>query len=284
MISFLLEPFNYNYMVNALVVSCLVGSVCAFLSNYLMLKGWSLIGDALSHSIIPGVAISYIINLPFAFGAFLSGAVASALMMFIKKYSNLKEDAIIGLVFTTFFGFGLFIISIYPVSLSVEKIMLGDILTVSSEDKKQLLIITVISLFFLLIKWKELLLVFFDEKYAIAIGINSFLLKFMFFMILSAACISALKTVGAFLVICMLVTPGASAYLLSDDFKKMIFISIFFGFLSCFLGTYLSFHLNGATGAIIILIQTVIFIFCFLCSPKYGFIRKKLMIRTKEHK
>ena len=212
-ISFLLEPFNYSYMINALIVSCFVGSVCAILSNYLMLKGWSLIGDALSHSIIPGIALSYIINLPFAFGAFFSGAIASGLMIFIKKYSNLKEDAIIGLVFTTFFGLGLFIISIYPISLSIEKIMLGDILTVSNEDKIQLLIISIISFLFLLIKWKDLLLVFFDERYAMAIGINIFLNKFIFFIILSAACISALKTVGAFLVVCMLVTPGASAYL-----------------------------------------------------------------------
>ena len=284
MINFLLEPFNYSYMINALIVSCLVGSVCAFLSNYLMLKGWSLIGDALGHAIIPGIALSYIINIPFAFGAFFSGAVASGLMMFIKKYSYLKEDAIIGLVFTTFFGLGLFIISIHPISISVEKIMLGDILTVSSEDKMQLLIISVISLFFLFFKWKDILLVFFDEKYAMAIGINSFIIKFIFFIILSTACIAALKTVGAFLVICMLVTPGASAYLLSDDFKKMIIISIFFGFLSCFFGTYLSFHLNGATGAIIILIQTFIFILCFLFSSKYGLLRKKVILKTKEQR
>ena len=153
--------------------------------------------------------------------------------------------------------------------------MLGNILTVSLYDVFQLVAITSISFLFLIFRWKDLLLVFFDEKYAIAIGIKSSFLKILFFIVLSAACISALKTVGAFLVVCMLITPGASAYLLTDDFKRMIFLSIFFGFFSCFFGTYISFFLNGSTGAIIILLQTLIFIMSFLFYPKHALLKMK---------
>ena len=219
MTELLLQPFDYSYMINAMWVSALVGGVCAFLSVYLMLKGWSLIGDALSHSIVPGVAGAYMLGLPFALGAFLSGGLAAAAMLFLNQRSGLKEDAIIGLIFTSFFGLGLFMISLSPASVNIQTITLGNILAITPEDTLQLVIISVVSLTVLLLKWKDLLVVFFDENHARSIGLRPGLLKIVFFTLLSACTVAALQTVGAFLVIAMVVTPGATAYLLTDRFR-----------------------------------------------------------------
>jgi manganese/iron transport system permease protein len=168
----LLEPFGYSYMVNAMWVSALVGAVCAFLSAYLMLKGWSLIGDALSHSIVPGVAGAYMLGLPFAAGAFLSGGLAAGAMLFLNQRTKLREDAIIGLIFTSFFGLGLFMVSLSPTSVNVQTIVLGNILAITPEDTLQLVIIGGVSLAILLAKWKDLMAVFFDESHARSIGLN----------------------------------------------------------------------------------------------------------------
>ena len=209
MIETLLEPFAYGYMVNAIWVSALVGAVCAFLSAYLMLKGWSLIGDALSHSIVPGVAGAYMLGLPFSIGAFFSGGLAAAAMLFLNQRTKLKEDAIIGLIFTSFFGLGLFMVSISPTSVNIQTIVLGNILAVTPEDTLQLVIIGVVSFAVLLVLWKDLMVAFFDENHARSIGLKPDLLKVIFFTLLSACTVAALQTVGAFLVICMVVTPVA---------------------------------------------------------------------------
>ncbi|MBL4892583.1 MAG: metal ABC transporter permease, partial [Rhizobiaceae bacterium] len=207
----LLLPFNYGYMTNAMWVSALVGGVCAFLSAYLMLKGWSLIGDALSHSIVPGVAGAYMLGLPFALGAFVAGGLAAGAMLFLNQRSGLKEDAIIGLIFTSFFGLGLFMVSISPTSVNIQTITMGNILAITPYDTLQLAIIGFVSLAVLLVKWKDLMVAFFDENHARSIGLNPDRLKVIFFMLLSASCVAALQTVGAFLVIAMVVTPGATA-------------------------------------------------------------------------
>ena len=159
-------PFEYRYMVNAMVISSLVGGVCGFLSAYLMLKGWSLIGDALSHSIVPGVAGAYMLGLPFALGAFFAGGLAASTMLFLSRRSKLKEDAIIGLIFSSFFGLGLFMVSISPASVNIQTIVLGNILAITPADSLQLLIISVVSLLVLATKWRDLLVVFFDENHA----------------------------------------------------------------------------------------------------------------------
>ena len=168
-----LAPFDYQYMVSAILVSGLVGGVCGFLSAYLMLKGWSLMGDALSHSIVPGVAGAYMLGLPFALGAFLSGGLAASPMLFLSRRSKLKEDAIIGLIFSSFFGLGLFMVSISPVSVDVTTIVLGNILSFSPADSLQLLIISTVSLAILVWRWKDILVVFFDETHARTVGINT---------------------------------------------------------------------------------------------------------------
>jgi len=276
----LLEPFSYGYMVNAMWVSALVGAVCAFLSAYLMLKGWSLIGDALSHSIVPGVAGAYMLGLPFALGAFLSGGLAAGAMLFLNQRTKLKEDAIIGLIFTSFFGLGLFMVSLSPTSVNIQTIVLGNILAVTPEDTLQLVIIAGVSLAVLLVKWKDLLVTFFDENHARSIGLHPTALKVLFFTLLSACTVAALQTVGAFLVIAMVVTPGATAYLLTDRFPRLILISVAVGALSSCIGAYLSYFLDGATGGIIIVLQTLVFLTAFFLAPKHGLLAARRRMRA----
>lgn len=267
----LLLPFQYHYMVNAMWVSALVGGVCAFLSAFLMLKGWSLIGDALSHSIVPGVAGAYMLGLPFALGAFLAGGLAAGAMLFLNQRTRLKQDAIIGLIFTSFFGLGLFMVSLSPTSVSIQTITMGNILAITPEDTLQLAIIGLVSLLVLTAKWKDLMVTFFDENHARSIGIHTGFLKFVFFMLLSASCVAALQTVGAFLVIAMVVTPGATAYLLTDRFSRLLLLSIAIGAISSFLGAYFSFFLDGATGGLIVSFQTLLFLIVFFAAPKHGY-------------
>ncbi|RWR15454.1 metal ABC transporter permease [Paenirhodobacter populi] len=268
--SLLLEPFGYGFMVNAMWVSALVGGVCAFLSAYLMLKGWSLIGDALSHSVVPGVAGAYMLGLPFALGAFIAGGLAAAAMLFLSDRSGLKIDVVIGLIFTAFFGLGLFMVSINPMAISVQTITMGNILAITPGDTLQLAIIGFVSLAVLLAKWKDLMVVFFDESHARTVGLNPGLLKAVFFVLLSACVVAAMQTVGAFLVIAMVVTPGATAYLLCDRFPRLIVTSVLIGTVTSFLGAYASYFLDGATGGIIVCLQTLIFLTAFVFAPKHG--------------
>ncbi len=272
MIETLILPFTYSYMFNAMWVSSLVGAICAFLSVYLMLKGWSLIGDALSHSIVPGVAGAYMLGLPFALGAFVAGGLAAGTMLFLNQRTGLKEDTIIGLIFTSFFGLGLFMVSISPASVSIQTITMGNILSITPGDTLQLAIIGFVTLIILLAKWKDLMITFFDEDHAKSIGLNTGLLKAIFFILLSTSCVAALQTVGAFLVIALVVTPGATAFLLTDRFPVLLILSVLIGSITSFVGAYLSFFVDGATGGLIVSLQTFIFLTVFLLAPKHGYL------------
>ncbi len=275
MIAVLAEPFSYGYMTNAMWVSALVGAVCAFLSAFLMLKGWSLIGDALAHSVVPGVAGAYMLGLPFALGAFIAGALAAGAMLFLSERSGLKIDVIIGLIFTSFFGLGLFMVSLSPVSISVQTITMGNILAITPEDTLQLAIIGFVSLAVLLLLWKDLMVTFFDESHARSIGLRPSLLRVIFFVLLSASVVAAMQTVGAFLVIAMVVTPGATAYLLCDRFPRLIVVSVAIGAGTSFVGAYVSYFLDGATGGIIVCLQTLIFLLAFVFAPKHGILASR---------
>lgn len=274
-----LEPFQYSYMLNAIWVSALVGAVCAFLSCFLMLKGWSLIGDALSHSIVPGVAGAYMLGLPFALGAFLAGGLAGITMLFLNQRTGLKEDAIIGLIFTSFFGLGLFMVSISPTSVDIQTIILGNILAISPSDIIQLALIGGISLLVLTLKWKDLMVAFFDEAHARSIGLRPDRLRLLFFTLLAACTVAALQTVGAFLVIAMVVTPGATAYLLTDRFPRLLVTAVSIGAATSALGAYASYFLNGATGGVIVCLQTLIFALAFFFAPKHGMLAARARAR-----
>jgi manganese/iron transport system permease protein len=279
----LLVPFTYNYMLKAMWVSALVGGTCAFLSAYLMLKGWSLMGDALAHSIVPGVAGAYILGAPFAVGAFFAGILAAAAMQFVRQNSRLREDAVIGLVFTALFALGLLMASLWPTSVSIQTIVLGNILAISDEDVVQVAAISAVSLAVLAVIWKDLMATFFDESHARSIGLNTTALKVVFFTLLSACTVAALQTVGACLVIAMVVTPGATAYLLTDRFGRLILLSIGFGVGTSFLGAYLSYFLDGATGGVIVTLQTLLFLVAFVLAPRHGILaaRRRRLAATE---
>ncbi|MBJ3814154.1 iron/manganese ABC transporter permease subunit SitC [Shimwellia pseudoproteus] len=274
-----LEPFTYQYMLNAMWVSALVGGLCAFLSCYLMLKGWSLIGDALSHAIVPGVAGAYMLGLPFALGAFLSGGLAAGSMLFLNQRTRLKEDVIIGLIFSSFFGLGLFMVSLNPTSVNIQTIVLGNVLAIAPEDIWQLAIIGVVSMAVLLFKWKDLLVTFFDENHARAIGLDPARLKLLFFTLLSLSTVAALQTVGAFMVISLVVAPGATAWLLTDRFPRLLAIAVTIGSVTSFLGAWLSYYLDGATGGIVVVAQTLVFLLAFIFAPVHGLLANRRRAR-----
>jgi manganese/iron transport system permease protein len=274
-VSELLVPFAYDYMLKAMFVSALVGAVCAFLSAYLMLKGWSLMGDALGHSVVPGVAGAYLLKLPYASGAFFAGLLAALGMAIVKQRTKLREDAIIGLVFTSFFAAGLLMASINPTAVDIQTIVLGNILGISDDDVRQVLIIAGVSFAILLLKWRDLMVVFFDESHARAVGLNPAALKILFFTLLAACTVAALQTVGACLVIAMVVTPGATAYLLTDRFGRLLVMAVTIGATTSFLGAYLSYFLDGATGGTIVTLQTLVFLSAFYLAPKHGVLARR---------
>ena len=272
----LLEPFGYEYMNKAIILSTAIGAICAFLSAYLMLKGWSLIGDALSHAVVPGVAIAYAFSLPYAVGAFFSGILAAISILWIKSISKIKEDAVIGFIFSTFFALGLLIISLNPTSVDVQNIILGNILGIADEDITQIAIIIGVCFVLLLLFWKDLILIFFDETQAITVGLSPVFYKVLFFTLLSACVVAALQTVGAILVIAMVITPGATAYLLTDKFNRLLIIAVLLGAGTSAVGVYLSYYLDGATGGVIVCLQTLLFLLAFLFAPKYGLVNRRM--------
>ena len=275
----LLEPFTYGFMLKAIWVSSIVGAACAFLSAFLMLKGWSLMGDALSHSVVPGVAGAYALGLPYSVGAFFTGLLAALSITIIRAFTRLKEDAIIGFIFSTFFAIGLLIISLNPTSINAQTIIFGNILGIDDSDMWQVQIIILVSFILLLFFWKDLLVVFFDETHARSIGLRPLALKILFFTILSACTVAALQTVGAILVIAMVVTPGATAYLLTDRFSRLLIISVIIGALTSAIGAWISYFLNGETGGVIVKLQTLVFLTAFLFAPKQGLLSNRRRIR-----
>lgn len=272
MIDTLLVPLQYEYMLKAIVVSAIIGGVCAFLSCFITLKGWSLMGDALSHSVVPGVAVAYYAGWPFAAGAFVTGLLAAVGMGFVKTKTRLREDAVIGVVFTSFFALGLLLISLYPSQVDLRSIVFGNILGISNEDVVQVLLISGITLAVLGLKWRDLLLFCFDATQARALGLNTTFLHYLLLTLLSATAVAALQTVGACLVVAMLVTPGATAYLLTDRFGKLIGLAVGMGVGTSMIGAYASYFFDGSTGGCIVTLQSAIFVFALVFGPKHGLI------------
>ena len=284
----LLAPFTYDYMVKAIWVSALVGGICAFLSAFLMLKGWSLMGDALAHSIVPGVAVAYLLKLPYAVGAFFAGLLAALGMAFVRQQTRLREDAVIGIVFTAFFAAGLLLVSLYPTSVNVQSIVLGNILGISDEDVLQVVIICAVTLTVLLaqVEGPDAGLLR-REPCALPWAAAPAGSRCCSSRCSSAATVAALQTVGACLVIAMVVTPGATAYLLTDRFgtpaghrrrhrRRHLRWS----------APTVSYFLDGATGGVIVTLQTLVFLAAFFFAPKHGLLaarRRRAPPRTPRH-
>ena len=276
----LLTPLHYEYMLKAIFVSAVIGGVCAFLSCFITLKGWSLMGDALSHSVVPGVAVAYYIGWPFAAGAFVTGLLAAVGMGFVKAKTRLREDAVIGVVFTAFFALGLLLISLYPSQVDLRSIVFGNILGISNPDVVQVLIISAVTLIILGLKWRDLLLFCFDASQARALGLNTTVLHYTLLTLLSATAVAALQTVGACLVVAMLVTPGATAYLLTDRFGKMIGLATSMGVGTSIVGAYASYFFDGSTGGCIVTLQSLLFVVALVFGRKHGLIASRARQRA----
>lgn len=280
MIDTLLTPLHYEYMVKAILVSGLIGAVCAFLSCFVTLRGWSLMGDALSHSVVPGVAVAYILGLPFAAGAFVTGLLAALGMGFVKSRTALREDAVIGVVFTSFFALGLLLITLYPSSVDLRTIVFGNILGISDSDIAQVIIISTITAIVLGFKWRDFLLFSFDQNQARALGLNVTALHLTLLTLLSATAVAALQTVGALLVVAMLVTPGATAYLLTDRFSRMLGLAVIMGTVTSLIGAYLSYYFDGSTGGCIVTLQAFLFVLALVFAPKHGLLAARAKRRS----
>jgi manganese transport system permease protein len=276
LVQWLVAPLQHEFMLKAILVSALVGVVCSALSCYMTLKGWALMGDAVSHAVMPGVVIAYVLNIPFAVGAFVFGVGSVMAIGFIKSKTRVKEDTVIGLVFTGFFALGLVLVSKVKSSIDLTHILFGNVLGISDADIMQTLAISIITLVTLAILRKDLILFCFDSTHAHSIGLNITFLYYVLLSLLSLTAVAGLQTVGIILVVAMLVTPGATAYLLSDRFDHMILIAMLSGVFSSVMGTYISYHIDGSTGGCIVVLQTLLFLVAMIFAPKYG-----LLVRAK---
>ncbi|GGM09899.1 metal ABC transporter permease [Deinococcus aerophilus] len=269
-LEFLLAPLQYDFMLRALLVSALVGMVCAVLSCFVILKGWSLMGDAVSHAVLPGVVISYLLGLPFVIGAFFFGLLSVSAIGFIQSRSRVKEDTVIGVVFTALFALGLVMISKVSSDVHLSHILFGDVLGIGDSELWQTVIAGAVALIVTLLLRKDLLLYVFDSTHARSIGLNTGVLNYVLLTVLALTIVTALQTVGVILVVAMLITPGATAYLLTDRFSRMLWIAVACGVGSSVIGTYGSYFLDGATGASIVLVQSILFVLAFIFAPKHG--------------
>ena len=268
--SWLLEPLSHAFMVKALLVSALVGAVCGLLSCYMTLKGWALMGDAVSHAVMPGVVVAYALGLPFSLGAFVFGVGSVAAIGFVKQKSRIKEDTVIGLVFTGFFALGLVLVSKVRSNIDLTHILFGNVLGISGSDIQQTLWISALVVALLLVFRRDMLLFCFDPTHARSIGINTGLLHYLLLSALSLTAVAGLQTVGVILVVAMLVTPGATAYLLTDRFDRMTLLAVASSVLSSLIGVYVSYWSDSSTAGCIVLAQTALFLLAFLLAPRYG--------------
>ena len=271
----LIFPLQFDFMVKAIIVSSLVGAVCALLSCFLVLKRWSLMGDAVSHSVLPGVVLAYTLGIPFSIGAFVFGLGSVLGIGYIKQKVRLKDDAVIGIVFTTLFALGLVLVSKVPSNIDLMHILFGYVLGISNADAWQVGIIALTVITVLLVLRRSLLLYAFDQAHMKAIRLKVNVYHYLLLVLLALTVVASVQTVGIILVIAMLITPGAIAHLLTDRFDRMLGIAVGASMLSCVAGAYASFYFDVSTGGAMVLVLGVIFLVTLLFAPKYGIIRFK---------
>ncbi|WP_020633964.1 metal ABC transporter permease [Amycolatopsis alba] len=277
-----LEPLSYDFMVRALTSTVIASAVCAVLSCWLVLIGWSLMGDAVSHAVLPGVVLAYVLGAPFALGAVVFGFLAVALIGVVRDTSRVKEDAAIGIVFTTLFALGLVLISVTPSQTDLNHIIFGNLLGVDTSDLIQIGVLGAITLTLLVLKRRDFTLYAFDPTHAHAIGLNPRVLGAALLGLLALTAVVALQVVGVILVVAMLIIPGATAYLLTDRFGRMLVIAPSFSVLAAVTGLYLSYHLDTASGGMIVLVQGAGFTLVYLFGPRHGIVGKRLAKRRRE--
>lgn len=277
----LLEPLQYDFMVRALLTTVVAAVVCALLSCWLVLVGWSLMGDAVSHAVLPGVVIAYVLGAPFALGALVFGLLAVALIGAIRGTSRVKEDAAIGIVFTTLFALGLVLISVTPSQTDLNHIIFGNILGVSTTDLVQITVLATIAFAVLVLKRRDLTLYAFDPMHAHAIGLSPRFLGALLLGLLALTAVVALQVVGVILVVAMLIIPGATAYLLTDRFGRMLVIAPVMSAVCSVVGIYLSYWLDAASGGLVVVTQGAAFSLVYLFGPRHGLLGKYLTTRPR---
>ena len=270
----LLQPFTFDFMLRAIVIALLVAIPTAILSCFLVLKGWSLMGDAVAHAVLPGVILAYLLGFPYIIGAFIAGMLCAVTTGFISENSRLKEDTVMGVVFSSMFALGIVMMSKIESEVHLDHILFGDILGITGTDILITGVITLFSLLFLIIKGKDLVLYIFDLQHAKAIGLPIRLLHYCLLALLSITIVSALKAVGMILVIASLIAPGAIAYLITNRFKNMILISLIINSLCAVAGVYASFFIDSAPAPTIVVMLTIVFVIVFTAKTSRNFARQ----------
>ena len=273
-LDFVAVPLSYGFMQRALVVAVLVGAVCAVLSCYLVLKGWSLMGDAISHAVLPGIVLAFLAGLPLAVGAFAAGLGCAWGTGYLKANSRVKEDTVMGIVFSGMFGLGLVMFTKVDTDMHLNHVLFGDMLGVTARDLVETAVVAALTLGVVLVKRRDLLLYCFDPQHARAIGLPVERLHYGLLVLLALTIVASLKAVGIILVVAMLIAPGAIAFLLTDRFERMLVIAAAVAIGSSVGGTLISFHLDGATGPCIVLVQAFVFVAAFLLGGKGGILRR----------
>lgn len=278
----ILEPFTYGFMVKALLIAVLVGGVCALISCYLILKGWSLMGDAISHAVLPGIVIAYLLHIPLGVGAFTAGLLNAAATGWIKERSRIHEDSVMGVVFTGLMAVGLVMVTKVSSNIHFMHILFGSLLGIETGDMIQAIICSSITLVLVIIKRKDILLYLFDKNHAQAVGLNISFIHYLFLSLTALTIVASLQAAGILLTVAMLIIPGCIAYLLTDNLNKMLLIAACSAITSSLIGTYVSYYLNGATGACIILNEALFFVCAMIFAPKYGLLaNRRALQKTK---
>jgi len=275
-VNWILEPLQYDFMVRALAVTVTAAVVCGVLSCWLVLIGWSLMGDAVSHAVLPGVVLAYVIGAPFALGALVFGLAAVAAIGIVRSTSRVKEDAAIGVVFTTLFALGIVLISVIPSQTDLNHILFGNLLGVGVDDLVQVLVLGALTLAVLVLKRRDLTLFAFDPAHARAIGLSPRLLSALLLGALAVTVVVALQAVGVILVVALVIIPGATAYLLTDHFGRMLVLAPAIAAVSAVAGIYLSYYLDTSSGGMVVLAMGVVFLVTYLFAPKHGVLGRRL--------
>lgn len=270
------EPLSYPFMQQALIIAIVVATVCATLSCYLVLKGWSLMGDAISHAVLPGVVIAYLLSIPIAIGAFFSGIFCTTAIGFIKENSRLKEDTVMGIVFSGMFAFGLLLFTKVETEQHLLHILFGNLLGIQHQEYLQALWLSLFVFAILMLKRRDFLLYCFDSSHTRTVGLSNQYLHYGLLTLLALVIISAMQVAGVVLVVAMLITPGITGYILAKRFEKMMLIAVSTAVFSAFWGIFFSFYFNVATGPCIVLLQAS----CFILGLVYKTIshKRKIMI------
>lgn len=260
------EPFAYPFMQRAIIAAIATGVICAVLSCYLVLKGWSLMGDAISHAVLPGMVIAFVLSIPLAIGAFLSGIFCAVATGYLKEHSRVKEDTVMGIVFSGMFAFGLVLFSSIDTNQHLSHILFGDMLGITNDELKQMLLIAGATLVIMVLKRKDFMLYCFDPHHVRVIGLPVKLLHYGLLCLLALIIVASLQAVGVILVIAMLIAPGSIAFMLCRSFDRMLIVATLVSVFSCALGTLISFHIDGATDPCIVIVQAMLFVLALFYS------------------